>query len=100
MSLILLPNYPVMASDSGEITIVDVEKGKKLEAVKRISKDMGISFIDLTQDFVEYFKVTSQFPFGFQNTFPGVGHLNEDGHNLVAQRLIGKIRELNLVAKE
>jgi len=47
----------------------------------------NIGFIDLTERFNYFFLNTMKFPRGFANSFPGRGHLNADGHRLVAEAI-------------
>ncbi len=47
----------------------------------------GVNFINMRQDFVQYYQTHHQPAFGFNNTVPGKGHINETGHALIAERL-------------
>ncbi len=56
--------------------------------------DYGIGFIDITDHFTRYSAETHRLPYGFFNTVPGTGHLNETGHAIVADDVYGRIREM------
>lgn len=52
-----------------------------------ISKKRGVKFVNMRRDFLEYYKIHRQTAYGFNNTEPGTGHLNEIGHALTAENL-------------
>jgi hypothetical protein len=54
----------------------------------------GIKFIDMYEDFYREYEENHNMAHGFINTEVGVGHLNEIGHKLVAERLGALIKEL------
>lgn len=84
--LLYIPSVPTI--DQGKIC--DQEDSAHLE-VKRLVSEMaekqGIGIIDMTDDFRQLFKNTGHFPNGFDNTRPGLGHLNNYGHQVVAKVL-------------
>ncbi len=47
----------------------------------------NISFINMYDPFVNYYKKTGKFPRGFANSRPGEGHLNVEGHRIVAETI-------------
>lgn len=55
----------------------------------RYANEAGVPLIDMRPDFVNGFLESRQPPLGFYNTQPGVGHINELGHSLVASRISG-----------
>jgi hypothetical protein len=54
----------------------------------------GIQLIDLSQEFISYFKRTGQVLEGFTNTRPGEGHLNQYGHAVVGAVLAAKLTKI------
>ena len=50
-------------------------------------RNNGIGFIDMTQDFCNYYRQTGAFPRGFANSRPSEGHFNANGHRLVAKAI-------------
>jgi lysophospholipase L1-like esterase len=53
----------------------------------------GVGFINLGPSFTLHFRATGRLPKGFFNTPPGTGHLNEDGHRMVAEAVLKYIKE-------
>lgn len=47
----------------------------------------SIGFIDMTQDFCNYYRETGAFPRGFANSRPSEGHFNGAGHRLIAKAI-------------
>lgn len=64
-----------------------------LNALYMACESTGVILVDMTDEFIDYYHNTCKLPHGFSNTMPGVGHLNADGHRLVAQALYEKIVE-------
>ena len=57
-----------------------------------VCNNANIEFIDTFDDFKTSYDNEKSFPFGFNNTKPFVGHLNEKGHELLADRLANTIK--------
>ena len=57
------------------------------ERFKGICNEFGIGFIDVTGDFIKMYENEHKLPYGFSNTQVNAGHLNNDGHNLIAHRV-------------
>lgn len=55
-------------------------------------KNNGIDFIDMTEDFSELYFRDYKFAHGFPNTAISTGHLNADGHRLIANKLFEAIK--------
>lgn len=53
----------------------------------------AVPFLNLGPAFLAHYQATGRFPRGFFNSPPGSGHLNEDGHRLVAQAVFQYIKE-------
>jgi len=49
----------------------------------------GLGFIDMTEDFHNYYQKTGTFPRGFPNSMPSGGHFNAGGHSLIAKAIYG-----------
>ena len=69
----------------GKVSFEDPQRDKVIFA--RICQRHNITFIDLTENFHDFFLKTMKFPRGFANTFPGRGHLNARGHRIVAEAI-------------
>ncbi|MEJ2646883.1 MAG: hypothetical protein P8016_00585 [Sedimentisphaerales bacterium] len=53
----------------------------------------GIDFINMHDIFVSNYMATGKFPKGFTNSLPGEGHLNIDGHRLIAEAIFKYLKE-------
>lgn len=51
----------------------------------------GIDFVNMSEDFKDFYFAKHKLPHGFTNTAVGVGHLNKYGHALIAERLTNVI---------
>jgi lysophospholipase L1-like esterase len=59
---------------------------------ERAARDANVPFIDTTSALCERFRNTRQPMHGFWNSIPGTGHLNADGHRVVAETLVAHLR--------
>jgi lysophospholipase L1-like esterase len=75
------------------------ERERDLTTIAEICRRHNIDFIDLTQNFNDFFLKTMKFPRGFANTFPGRGHFNADGHRIVAEAIFSHEVSNNLVSR-
>ena len=58
-----------------------------VSAFARECRRNGIGFIDMTQDFCNYYRETGNFPRGFHNSRPSEGHFKLAGHRLIAKAI-------------
>ena len=58
----------------------------------------GITFVDMTDTFLQAYEEEHILPYGFANTHVGQGHLNKNGHRMIAEKLYETICELEGVA--
>ena len=47
----------------------------------------GITFVDMSEAFIRSYNENKTLPHGFCNTKIGIGHLNADGHRIIAENL-------------
>lgn len=87
---VYLPNVPSL--HDGKIVTRDVNS-EKMKTFADVCSENGIIFVSMERRFNELFRSARKFPRGFPNTVPGVGHLNEDGHRLVAMAIADAIKE-------
>lgn len=64
-----------------------------LAAFRQACADAGVIFIDMTEEFRRAYEEDRIVPKGFANTALGTGHLNREGHRLVAEAIYRAIRE-------
>jgi hypothetical protein len=65
-----------------------------LELFKTACGNNGIYFIDMTGAFTEEYKRSHTLPHGFANTAVGAGHLNKNGHKIIAEELFRQINQV------
>jgi hypothetical protein len=80
----------VLNKDGSASTNTDTEY---LELFKTACGSNGIYFINMTGAFTEEYKSNHVLPHGFANTAVGVGHLNKNGHRIIAAELFRQINE-------
>jgi hypothetical protein len=56
-------------------------------ALSRFTTKHNVRFVNMREDFINYYQVHQQRVHGFNNTVPGTGHINEIGHWLTAEHL-------------
>lgn len=54
---------------------------------EELCREKNIVFIDMTEAFETLYRKHNKLAHGFYNTAVGVGHLNEDGHRVIAEKL-------------
>lgn len=70
-------------------------RSQTLEIFKEECEHMGIDFIDTGDAFLEHYNKYHELPYGFANTTPGNGHLNEVGHKIMADVIIDYLEEVD-----
>jgi hypothetical protein len=66
---------------------------KEVGEFLRVAGEAGLEVLNLTDAFLAFPGRTGRLPHGFPNTFPGEGHWNRDGHDLVAREVLQYLRE-------
>ncbi|MDA9101224.1 hypothetical protein N9K06_00965 [Omnitrophica bacterium] len=56
---------------------------------KKRAEFFGFEFIDMREDFVQFYEQTGLFPRGHKNHHPTSGHFNSQGNHLIAEKLVG-----------
>jgi hypothetical protein len=65
-----------------------------LAAFRAICERKGVAFVDATERFREEYEKNNVWPYGFSNAGIISGHLNRDGHRMIADVLEEAIRKL------
>jgi len=60
---------------------------------RKACEQNNIVFIDMTDTFAAAYQADHTLAHGFANTGVGIGHLNRDGHRMIAEALVAEIRE-------
>ena len=92
LQIIILYHNAISVDTNGSSFRTD--DAKILEIVRKCCITNNVSFIDATEQFLVHYQETCQMPYGFANTVPGVGHLNETGHKIIAELVYQQITEL------
>ncbi|MDR1571440.1 MAG: hypothetical protein LBS32_02840 [Clostridiales Family XIII bacterium] len=79
---------------SGDTSVSENTDREFLGMFENACRRNGIEFMDMTERFVEEYEERHVLPHGFSNTAAGVGHLNKDGHRLIADELFRRISTL------
>lgn len=61
---------------------------------KDICIENDVAFIDMTAHFNDEYSEKHLVPYGFNNTAVGVGHLNVEGHRMIAEEIIKYLKEV------
>jgi hypothetical protein len=65
--------------------------------MEQIFTENGWYVVNMGNRFVENFEHTGRLPRGFNNSQPGSGHLNQDGHRLVSETLAERLRTMPML---
>lgn len=74
----------ILQEDGSARTDVDV---RCLNAFAAAATRAEVTFLDMSEAFLSAYASDHILPHGFANTAPGAGHLNADGHALIAREL-------------
>ncbi len=86
-TFVYLPTVPII--DSNEVIVTD--DSDTIEFMNFIRSEIesnGMDFIDMTDSFVKLYEEEKKLPRGFNNTMIGTGHLNRDGHRVIAEKIL------------
>ncbi len=83
---LILFYHPALQLDRVGNASADVDQ-KQMQVFSAACKEYGITFVDMTDTFMEAYEKDHILPYGFANTEVGVGHLNRHGHRMIAQEL-------------
>jgi len=78
--------HPTLSVDNDMNISVNTNR-EDLGIIETACLNNGIKFINMEEDFINYYKENNILPHGFNNTIPGQGHLNKYGHMLIAEKL-------------
>ena len=72
---------------------VDERDRENISLISRVCEHNGVIFVDMTEPFQELYMEKHKLPHGFSNSAVGSGHLNKDGHAVIAETLLEIIEE-------
>lgn len=85
IKIIILYNCTLTVDHNGNIE--DLKNTDEIEIFKGICEKNGAIFVNMYEPFKENYYKTFNLPHGFSNTEVGTGHLNEEGHRVIADEI-------------
>lgn len=85
VTIVYCPAVPYI--EANEIHFQDRDS-KIIALFKELALHHNIQFLNCTPKLNEFYRHSGKFPRGFVNSKPGVGHLNEAGHTIVARLIL------------
>ena len=73
---------------SNEDGMIINENKNNIEIYKEACEENDIVFLDMSKKYMEEFLINNILPVGFNNTSIGVGHINKNGHKMIAEELV------------
>ena len=89
---IILMHERFWVNEEGNI-IMEMDESYK-EAFKMCCETNGLNVIDVSSNMVDEYEEKHLFSYGFSNSAPGEGHLNQTGHRIVAETVYKYINEM------
>jgi len=83
---IIIVYHPTVSINEDGTCSMNIEDGTSL--FKNTCEAIGIDFLDVSSAFQKAYEEENVVPYGFHNTMPGIGHLNEYGHKIIAEEII------------
>lgn len=85
--------HPHMTLSADGSSVTPATQVQCAEVFSRACAANSITYLDMSAAFTEYYGARRALPHGFSNTVAGTGHLNPEGHALIAGELYGIITE-------
>lgn len=86
---IIFYNCEIDVDEQGKV--IEQENIEDIERFKTACEKNDVIFLNMHTDFEKYYNENYKLPRGFSNTKIGSGHINEDGHRIIAERLFTEI---------
>lgn len=74
---------------------LSIERSETVGIFSNLCADAGIDFIDVGDRFLAHYNDCYELPYGFSNTTPGNGHLNQVGHQIMAEAILDYLTEVD-----
>jgi len=81
MTFVYCPTVPIIANNT---IIFQNPEQDMVDQFEKKCRQYGFGFINLQNDFIQYYKKNNLFPRGFWNSRPSLGHMNAVGHRIMA----------------
>lgn len=76
---------------------MEIVRDDGVDTFKAICEKYKISFLDMGGVFEDKYSSCLVYPYGFANTAPGTGHLNTDGHQMIAESLYEELMKYGVI---
>ena len=86
--------YPSVNVDRNANLLINQYEKDYVNGFEKACQNNNIIFVNLSQDFENLYKEKHVLPYGFVNTRPGGGHLNDYGHQVISNKLAEIIKSL------
>ena len=73
---------------------LSIERSATVGIFGELCDAVGIDFIDIGDRFLTHYSEYYELPYGFSNTTPGNGHLNQVGHQIMAEAILDYLTEV------
>lgn len=73
---------------------LSIERSTTVDIFSELCYADGIDFIDIGDRFLAHYSEYYELPYGFSNTTPGNGHLNQVGHQIMAETILDYLTEV------
>lgn len=83
---LIIVYHPVLTVNP-QNQITPIYNTADMDVFKHTCEQNNIIFVNMEDDFIKHYKNSYELPHGFINTKPGEGHLNKNGHELIAKKL-------------
>ena len=88
VTIVYTPLTPFIDQGKIQYCEADPDETLRVQVLARVCRDLDIGWINLDQSFREAYARTGQFPRGFPNSRPSLGHFNAFGHRLIAEAIV------------
>lgn len=89
---LIIVYHPFLSLSKDGTALLDADKNLS-EFFAECCEENGIIFLDMSERFLEEYENEAVLPYGFTNTSIGSGHLNKNGHAMIAESLYEIIKE-------
>ncbi|MBO4918739.1 MAG: hypothetical protein J5365_01135 [Erysipelotrichaceae bacterium] len=87
---VILYHPTLSLNDDGSL---QVNTDERTGIWSRLCKENGITYLDMSEKYIEEYEKNRILPYGFINTKIGNGHLNVEGHRMMAEELYRILKE-------
>ena len=86
--IIILYHPNVVIEEDGSLTIEETDTDS---VFMNVCDSYGVTVVNMADKFISEYENDYTLPYGFSNSKPGSGHLNSDGHRMIAEELMSVV---------